>query len=78
MSNPTGAIFVLILVVMIFAIIAAVSLSSYIRIRDRYNNVVQRIVLNEDLINSSIHTLSTAYGISEEDLKDYINERGLR
>lgn len=44
----------------------------YKKLEDHYKNTINNVILNDDLVESSIETICMAYGIEVGDLKNYI------
>ena len=44
----------------------------YKKLENHYRNTINNVILNDDLVESSIETICMAYGIEADNLKNYI------
>ena len=44
----------------------------YKKLENHYRNTINNVILNDDLVESSIETICMAYGIESDNLKNYI------
>lgn len=77
-----GVTLILIILISILACVCTILILTIFQMRksmgkriDYYHKVLERVIMNDDIIDSSFSTLSEAYGIEEGDLRNYISKK---
>lgn len=68
---------IFIIIISVLVVSCVFNIFTIMHYRDKinyYHRIIERVMMNDDIIDSSFYTLSTAYGIEEGDLKNYICE----
>lgn len=68
---------IFLILIVILTVADVFNIFSIMHYRDKikhYHRMIERLILDDDIVESSFYTIATRYGIEEGDLRNYICE----